>query len=88
MSRAAVAYEATVALPAGRGVARVLLSALRPAPLRRTPRPYPGFLPLMDSPAGSPAFRLGAVEVLQVVLNQPAGLSEPLRVAAESVALE
>ncbi|MEJ7665506.1 MAG: hypothetical protein WKG07_41265 [Hymenobacter sp.] len=64
------------------------LSALRPAPLLLTPRPYPGFLPLAHSAAGSAAFRLGAVEVLQVVLDQPASLSEPLRVEVESVALE
>ncbi len=88
VSRDAVAYEAAVSLPAGGGVARVLLGALHPAPLLLTPRPYPGFLPLTYSAAPAPAFRLGAVEVLQVVLDQPTGLTEPLRVEVEAVTLE
>ena len=88
VSRDAVAYEAAVPLPTAGGVGRVPLSALRPAPLLLAPRPYPGFLPLTHGVASGPAFRLGAVEVLQVVLDQPAGLREPLRVEVESVALE
>jgi hypothetical protein len=88
VSRDGVAYEAPVLLPASGEVARVPLGALRPAPLLLTPRPYPGFLPLTYTPASSPAFRLGAVEVLQVVLDQPSSLSEPLRVELESVTLE
>ncbi|WP_223650767.1 membrane or secreted protein [Hymenobacter psoromatis] len=88
VSRDAVAYEAAVPLPAAGGEVRVPLRTLRAAPLLLTPRPYPSFLPLTYSPASSPAFRLSAVEVLQVVLDQPTGLIEPLRVDVESVRLE
>ncbi|MGI4735484.1 MAG: hypothetical protein ACRYG7_09915 [Janthinobacterium lividum] len=88
VSRDAVAYEAAVPLPATGRLVRVPLSALRPAPLLLTPRPYPGFLPLTYAAPSAPAFRLSAVEVLQVVLDQPTGLSGPLRVDVESVTLE
>ncbi|MDO7884158.1 membrane or secreted protein [Hymenobacter cheonanensis] len=88
VTRDAVAYEAAVPLPAAGGAVRVPLGALRPAPLLLTPRPYPGFLPLTYAAPGAPAFRLGEVEVLQIVLDQPAGLTEPLRVDVESVELQ
>ncbi|MGI4762273.1 MAG: hypothetical protein ACRYF0_16305 [Janthinobacterium lividum] len=87
VTRDAVAYEAAVPLPAA-GEVRVPLSAVRPAPLLLTPRPYPGFLPLTYAAPGVPAFRLSEVEVLQVVLDQPASLTEPLRVDVESVELQ
>ncbi|WP_151087759.1 hypothetical protein [Hymenobacter baengnokdamensis] len=88
VTRDAVAYEATVPLPAAGGEVRVPLSALRAAPLLLTPRPYPGFLPLTYTPAASPAFRLAEVEVLQVIVDQPASLTEQLRVDVESVTLQ
>ncbi len=88
VTRDAVAYEAAVPLVAGTTEARVPLSALRPAPLLLTPRPYPGFLPLTYAPATSPAFRLAEVEVLQVIVEQPLSLSEALRVDIESVAVQ
>jgi len=88
VTRDAVAYEAAVPLAAAGGAVRVPLSALRPAPLLLTPRPYPGFLPLTYQAAASPAFRLAEVEVLQLIVDQPAGLSEPLRVDVESVELQ
>jgi hypothetical protein len=87
VSRDGVAYEAAVPALAAGGEARVPLSALRPAPLLLTPRPYPGFLPLTYSPAASPAFRLAEVEVLQLIVDQPAGLGEQLQVDIESVVL-
>lgn len=87
VSRDGVAYEAAVPAPAAGGEARVPLSALRPAPLLLTPRPYPGFLPLTYSPAASPAFRLAEVEVLQLIVDQPASLGEQLQVDVESVVL-
>lgn len=88
VTRDAVAYEAAVPLVAGATEARVLLSALRPAPLLLTPRPYPGFLPLTYTPASSPAFQLADAEALQVIVAQPIGLSEPLRVDLESVVVQ
>lgn len=88
VSRDAVAYEAVVPLPAPGTAARVPLSALRPAPLLLVPRPYPGFLPLTYGPASAPPFRLAAMEVLQVIVDQPDALSEQLRVDIESVTLE
>lgn len=87
VTRDAVTYEAAVPLPATGGEVRVPLSALRPAPLLLTPRPYPGFLPLTYAAPGAPAFRLGEVEVLQIVLDPPASLTEPLRVDVESITL-
>jgi len=87
ITRDAVAYEAAVPLPVAGGEARVPLGALRPAPLLLTPRPYPGFLPLTYAAPSAPAFRLSEVEVLQVILDQPASLTEPLRVDIESVEL-
>jgi hypothetical protein len=87
VTRDAVAYEAAVPLPAASSEVRVPLSALRAAPLLLTPRPYPGFLPLTYAAPSTPAFRLSEVEVLQVILDQPASLTEPLRVAIESVEL-
>lgn len=87
VTRDGVAYEAAVPATAAGGEVRVPLSALRPAPLLLTPRPYPGFLPLTYSPAASPAFRLAEVEVLQLIADQPAGLTEQLRVDVESVVL-
>jgi hypothetical protein len=87
VTRDGVAYEAAVPAPAAGSEARVPLSALRPAPLLLTPRPYPGFLPLTYSPAASPAFRLAEVEVLQLIVDQPASLNEQLRVDVESVVL-
>jgi hypothetical protein len=88
VTRDGVAYEATVPAPAAGGTARVPLSTLRPAPLLLTPRPYPSFLPLTYSPAASPAFRLAEVEVLQLIVDQPASLTEQLRVDVESVVLQ
>jgi len=88
VTRDAVAYEAAVPLAAAGGAVRVPLATLRPAPLLLTPRPYPGFLPLTYQAAASPAFRLAEVEVLQLIVDQPAGLSEPLRVDVESVELQ
>jgi len=88
VTRDAVAYEAAVPLAAAGSAVRVPLSALRPAPLLLTPRPYPGFLPLTYRAVASPAFRLAEVEVLQLIVDQPAGLSEPLRVDVESVELQ
>ncbi|QKG55629.1 membrane or secreted protein [Hymenobacter sp. BRD128] len=87
VTRDAIAYEAPVPPLAADGTARVPLSALRPAPLLLTPRPYPGFLPLTYQPLASPAFRLADVEVLQLIVNQPASLREQLRVDVESVEL-
>ena len=88
ITKDAVAYAATVPLAATPGEVRVPLSALQPAPLLLTPRPYPGFLPLTFSLATRPPFRLAEVEVLQLVLDGPAGLSEPLHVDIESVNLQ
>jgi hypothetical protein len=88
VTKDAVAYAATVPLAATPGEVRVPLSALQPAPLLLTPRPYPSFLPLTFSPATQPAFRLAEVEVLQLVLEGPAGLSEPLHMDIESVSLQ
>jgi len=88
VTKDAVAYAATVPLAATPGEVRVPLSALQPAPLLLTPRPYPGFLALNFSPAGRPAFQLAELEVLQLVLDGPAGLSEPLHVDIESVVLQ
>jgi hypothetical protein len=85
VTKDAAAYAATVPLTAALGEVRVPLSALQPAPLLLSPRPYPGFLPLTFSPASRPAFRLADVEVMQLVLESPAGLSEPLHVDVESV---
>jgi len=87
VTRDAVAYEARVPLAPASGEAHVPLSALRPAPLLLTPRPYPGFLPLTYRAAASPALRLADVEVLQVIVEQPVGLSEQLRIDVESVEL-
>ncbi|MGI4734994.1 MAG: hypothetical protein ACRYG7_07435 [Janthinobacterium lividum] len=87
ITKDAAAYAATVPLTATLGEVRVPLSALQPAPLLLSPRPYPGFLPLTFSPASRPAFRLADVEVMQLVLESPAGLSEPLHVDVESVLL-
>jgi hypothetical protein len=87
VTRDAVAYEAAVPLPATGGEVRVPLAVLRAAPLLLTPRPYPGFLPLTYAAPSTPSFRLSEVEVLQVVLDQPASLTEPLRVDIESVVL-
>ena len=87
VTRDAVAYEARVPLAPAGGEAHVPLSALRLAPLLLTPRPYPGFLPLTYRAAASPALRLADVEVLQVVVEQPASLSEQLRIDVESVEL-
>jgi hypothetical protein len=72
-------------MTAALGEVRVPLSTLQPAPLLLSPRPYPGFLPLTFSPASRPAFRLADVEVMQLVLEGPAGISEPLHVDVESV---
>jgi hypothetical protein len=88
VTRDGVAYEAAVPAPAAGGEARVPLSALRPAPLLLTPRPYPSFLPLTYRPAASPAFQLAEVEVLQLIVDQPASLTEQLRVDVESVVLQ
>ena len=88
VTRDAVAYEAVVPLPAPGTEARVPLSALRAAPLLLTPRPYPSFLPLTYSPASAPPFQLAEVEVLQVIVDQPAALTEQLRVDVESVVLQ
>ncbi len=87
ITKDAVAYAATVPLAATPGEVRVPLSALQPAPLLLTPRPYPGFLPLTFSAAAQPPLRLAEVEVLQLVLDNPASLSEPLHVDVESVVL-
>jgi hypothetical protein len=85
VTKDAAAYAATVPLTAALGEVRVPLSALQPAPLLLSPRPYPGFLPLTFSPASRPAFRLADVEVMQLVLEGPTGLSKPLHVDVESV---
>jgi len=87
VTRDAVAYEAAVPLAAAGGEVRVPLSALRVAPLLLTPRPYPGFLPLTYAAPGAPALRLREVEVLQVILDQPASLTAPLHVDIEAVEL-
>ncbi|RZK10150.1 MAG: hypothetical protein EOO56_29560 [Hymenobacter sp.] len=88
ITKDAAAYAATVSLAAALGEAHVPLSALQPAPLLLSPRPYPGFLPLTFSPATRPAFRLAEVEVMQLVLDRPASLGEPLHVDIESVVLQ
>lgn len=88
VTKDAAAYAATVPLTAALSEVHVPLSAWQPAPLLLSPRPYPGFLPLTFSPASRPAFRLADVEVLQLVLEGPAGLSEPLHVDVESVVLQ
>ncbi|MGI4867443.1 MAG: hypothetical protein ACRYFZ_26225 [Janthinobacterium lividum] len=88
VTRDAVAYEAVVPLPAAGTEARVPLSALRAAPLLLTPRPFPSFLPLTYSPAGASPLRLAEVEVLQLIVEQPASLTEQLRVDIESVTLQ
>ena len=88
ITKDAAAYAATVPLTTALGEVRVPLSALQPAPLLLSPRPYPGFLPLTFSPATRPAFRLADVEVMQLVLDRPAGLAEPLHVDVESVVLQ
>ncbi|RYY20040.1 MAG: membrane or secreted protein [Cytophagaceae bacterium] len=88
ITKDAVAYAATVPVAAALGEVRVPLSTLQPAPMLLSPRPYPGFLPLTFSPAKWPAFRLAEVEVLQLVLDGPAGLREPLHVDIESVMVQ
>jgi hypothetical protein len=88
VTKDAAAYTATVPLTATATEVRVPLSALQPAALLLSPRPYPSFLPLTFTPASRPPFRLAEVEVLQMVLETPTGLSEPLRVDIESVALQ
>ncbi|MVN78736.1 membrane or secreted protein [Hymenobacter sp. HMF4947] len=88
VTRDAVAYAATVPLTANVSEVHVPLSALQPAPLLLSPRPYPGFLPLTYSPTNRPALRLADVEVLQVVLDAPTSLTEQLRVDVESVTLQ
>ena len=88
ITKDAAAYAATVPLTATLGEVRVPLSALQPAPLLLTPRPYPGFLPLLFSPATQPAFRLAEVEVVQLVVDRPASLTEPLHVDVESIVLQ
>lgn len=87
VTRDAVAYEARVPLAPAGGEVHVPLSALRPAPLLLTPRPYPGFLPLTYRAAASPSLRLADVEVLQVIAEQPASLGEQLRIDVETVEL-
>ena len=89
VSKEAVAYAATVPLAATAGEVHVPLSALQPAALLLSPRPYPGFLPLTYSSASPPPFRLADTEVLQLVLDAPASpLAEPLQVDIESVVLQ
>ena len=88
VTKDATAYAATVPLTATLGEVRVPLSALQPAPLLLSPRPYPGFLPLTFSPATRAPFRLADVEVLQLVLEGPSGLTEPLHVDIESVLMQ
>ncbi|MFD1872234.1 membrane or secreted protein [Hymenobacter bucti] len=88
VTKDATAYAATVPLTATLGEVRVPLSALQPAPLLLSPRPYPGFLPLTFGPATRAPFRLADVEVLQLVLEGPRGLSEPLYVDVESVLVQ
>ena len=88
VTKGAAAYAAEVALAAAPGEVRVPLSALQPAPLLLTPRPYPGFLPLTFSAAPTLPLRLADMEVLQLVLDQPRpALPEPLRLDVESVEL-
>jgi hypothetical protein len=88
VTKDAVAYEATVPLTTTLGEVHVPLSALQQAPLLLIPRPYPGFLPLTYSPAIRAPFRLADVEVLQLVLEGPSGLTEPLHVDIESVMMQ
>jgi len=88
VTKDAGAYAATVPLTATLGEVRVPLSVLQPAPLLLTPRPYPGFLPLTFGPAARSPFRLADVEVLQLLLEGPSGLTEPLHVDIESVLIQ
>ncbi|NML63721.1 membrane or secreted protein [Hymenobacter sp. RP-2-7] len=88
VTKDAVAYAADVPLGPALGEGRVPLSALRPAPLLLTPRPYPGFLPLTYSPATPPPFQLAEVEVLQLVLDRLDGTpAEQIRADVEAVEL-
>jgi hypothetical protein len=88
VSKDVVAYAAEVPLGPTLGEARVPLSALQPAPLLLTPRPYPGFLPLTYSPATTPPFRLANVEVLQLILERLDGpVTEQIRADIEAVEL-
>jgi hypothetical protein len=88
VTKAAAAYTATVPLTATLGEVHVPLSALQPAPLLLSPRPYPSFLPLTFGPATRAALRLADVEVMQLVLDRPVGLAEQLHVDVESVGLQ
>jgi hypothetical protein len=88
ITKDAVAYAATVPLAATLGEVHVPLSSLQAAPMLLTPRPYPSFLPLTFSSATQPPFRLADVEVLQLVLDGPAGLTTPLWVDINSVLLK
>jgi hypothetical protein len=88
ITKNAVAYAATVPLAATLGEVHVPLSSLQVAPMLLTPRPYPSFLPLTFSSATQPPFRLADVEVLQLVLDGPAGLTTPLWVDINSVLLK
>jgi hypothetical protein len=88
LTKDAVAYTATVPLAATLGEVHVPLSALQPAPMLLTPRPYPSFLPLTFSSANRPPFQLAEVEALQLVLDGPAGLTTPLWVDIDSVLLK
>jgi hypothetical protein len=88
ITKDAVAYAATVPLAAMLGEVHVPLSSLQVAPMLLTPRPYPSFLPLTFSSATQPPFRLVDVEVLQLVLDGPAGLTTPLWVDINSALLK
>jgi hypothetical protein len=88
VTKDAAAYAAPLPLTTEWQTVRIPLSALRPAPLLITPRPYPGFLPLHFQPATQPAqLRLTDAEVLQVVVDGPA-TGSPLHVDIESVQLQ
>ncbi|MCC3156719.1 glycoside hydrolase family 5 protein [Hymenobacter sp. 15J16-1T3B] len=88
VTKDAAAYAAPLALTTDWQTVRIPLSALQPAPLLITPRPYPGFLPLHFQPTTQPAqLRLADAEVLQVVVDGPA-TGSPLQVDIESVQLQ
>lgn len=71
-TRDAVAYVATVELPAEMQEVRVPLTAFRLGAQALLPRPYPSFLPLTYQTAGPATLPLGQAEVLQVLLGPSA----------------
>jgi hypothetical protein len=88
VTKDAVPFSATIALPPSLQEVEIPLSRLQQDSLLLLPRPYPGFMPLWFSPAGRYSFSLAEVEKLQVILYADAGAAEiikPYSMEIESV---